>query len=60
MKCQECEEIRFKKLYDDPRSPPIDIKPCLCIDCLKAAAESEIDEARRRIMELEDIVRKAK
>lgn len=39
-----CEDKRRVRLYDDPRTPPLDTKPCLCRDCLTAALEQMLEE----------------
>ena len=50
--CQECGVTRRRKLFEDPRDPPIDDEPCLCKDCYLAALDDEIEAARSRIFTL--------
>jgi hypothetical protein len=44
-------------LHHDPRSPPMDFDPCLCIECAKGAYEEEAerlnDEAQNDGIEIE-------
>lgn len=49
--CAECTE-KTRKLYDDPRDPPLEEEACLCLDCLLMALADEIEEKER---ELEDL-----
>ena len=46
MRCQECGEVRKKRLHRDPRTPPLDTKPCLCDDCAIAAEEQVAEDLR--------------
>jgi hypothetical protein len=40
--CEECGEADPQ--FNDPRSPPLEIEPCLCRDCFIAAAGDAIAE----------------
>ena len=61
MKCQECGGVRIKKLYDDPRTPPLDDKACLCVECFTAVtselADAAEDEAGHWRQEIEKVRR---
>ncbi len=56
MKCQECDN-NVRRLYDDPRTPPLDTEACLCRDCLQTAAEECIEECEEAIAELKRSLR---
>lgn len=49
--CAECME-KTRKLYDDPRDPPLEEEACLCLDCLLMALADEIEEKERELEEL--------
>lgn len=49
--CAECME-KTRKLYDDPRDPPLEEEACLCLDCLLTALADEIEEKERELEEL--------
>lgn len=44
MKCFECEDA-VKKLFDDPRSPPLEEGPCLCLNCVYVAHHDQLEQA---------------
>lgn len=57
MKCLEC--VDGRALFDDPRSPPLSTKSCLCRDCYimvleETETEQEIDlaETQARLQRL--------
>lgn len=52
--CVEC-TAKVRKLYDDPRDPPLDEDPCLCLDCLVVALADEIEEKENELTELKDL-----
>lgn len=52
--CAECME-KARKLFDDPRDPPLEEEPCLCLDCLLTALADEIEEKERELKELNEI-----
>lgn len=41
--CLECGENRAT--HTDPRCPPLDTEPCVCLDCLQWICEDLMDEA---------------
>lgn len=54
MKCLECDERAAKtQLRVDPRDPPLDTKPCLCVPCYIAALEYMVEELIQYAKELQ-------
>ena len=53
--CMECEE-KAEELHDDPRTPPLEIEPCLCRECFINAASDEIDEYEEKIASLKKAI----
>lgn len=49
MRCQECDTTRHKKLYEDPRDPPLEEGPALCRECAHTALVYIIEELEDRI-----------
>lgn len=59
-----CEELTFGSntgvpLYDDHRRPPMDVEPCLCIDCFQTHAEEAIEELENEIEIIRDDLKRA-
>lgn len=53
-----CENPKRVRLYDDPRSPPLDTKPCVCRDCRIMFLEELLDAGEQGVRELgEEITR---
>lgn len=48
LKCIECSSMN-KKLFEDVRSPPLDIGDCLCSECHITACEQHIEELEEQI-----------
>jgi len=44
LNCAECPG-KFKTLYNDPRTPPLDVGPCLCHSCTDVAFDEVIELA---------------
>ena len=42
MICSDCTE-EAKKLYPDPRYPPLESENCLCRDCARVAHEEAVE-----------------
>jgi hypothetical protein len=42
MECMECGE-EVDRLYEDPRTPPLDTDPCLCVGCCEGEIDCLID-----------------
>lgn len=59
MKCSDCLSKAWK-LYDDPRDPPLEVRPCLCNECYQTALMEELDEATQRIHEFNALIKQAK
>jgi len=55
MECWECGQ-EVGELYDDHRSPPLDIDQCLCIDCAESAAEEAIEEHQNAIDRIQESI----
>ena len=53
LKCAECER-KFKKLYDDPRTPPLDEGPCLCHECTEISLEEVIETLEEELKTIKD------
>jgi len=51
--CLECED-KVKTLYPDPRRPPLDQDPCLCLECVQLATREAVDALTDEIDDLED------
>jgi len=49
--CAECDRT-FKKLFEDPRSSPLDIGECLCDECTNNAYEEAIEEIEEDLNDL--------
>ena len=49
--CQGCDEF-CEEVYNDPRNPPLDLIPCLCIGCYEIALADLIDEAEQTLVHL--------
>lgn len=54
--CIECERNK-RKLYSDPRIPPIERGECLCKACAIGALEERIEEVREELELLESTKR---
>jgi hypothetical protein len=54
-----CEEEIEVPLYDDHRRPPMDVEPCLCIECFKHHAEEAIEELENEIEIIRDDIKRA-
>lgn len=51
--CLECGETA-EKLYEDPRTPPLEIAPCLCAPCARECLDHMIEELENQRDELPD------
>lgn len=50
-RCAECEQYFSGKLHYDPRRPPLETYPCLCLDCVEGALNEVIDELETELEE---------
>lgn len=57
--CAECME-KTRKLYDDPRDPPLEEEACLCLDCLLTALADEIETKETEVQDLRAALAAAK
>ena len=55
--CLECGNIT-KFLLDDPRTPPLETKPCICQGCMIGILEEQIDELLNQLNETRGLKRK--
>ena len=46
--CMECGEVS-DALYHDPRSPPLDVKACMCRDCVVSEYEILIEDLQEEL-----------
>lgn len=51
MRCKECLTSKLDKLYEDPRTPPLDDGEIICKDCTKMALEDVIHELLEQVAE---------
>ena len=51
LKCIECSSLN-ETLYDDVRTPPIDIYPCFCTVCASAAIDERMEELQEELSNL--------
>lgn len=57
MRCQDCGKTGFRRLFDDPSDPPLDVYPCLCVDCVMTHISDCIEDANSKITMLNDMKR---
>lgn len=60
MRCEYCTSTGHKRLYPDPRTPPLDTEDCLCKDCAIVGLEEEIENAEQRVEDLKEQLRRLK
>lgn len=60
LECSECQEKVSGPLYNDPRDPPLEEGPCLCLSCVTWITEDEAEEHRETARQLDADVKKFK
>lgn len=53
MICQEC--CDGDGLFADPKDPPLEFGPCLCLDCYIAHLDDEVEIVTERLLKLKQM-----